>query len=67
MVYIPLGVMIELGFIEQLCSMIICIVIDCILDVIYTIIIIVMFLFYWKSKDDRQQDDDELPLRTIPD
>ena len=67
MVYIPVGVMIELGFIEQLCSMIICIVIDCILDVIYTIIIIVMFLFYWKSKDDRQQYDDELPLRTIPD
>lgn len=61
-VYVPVGVMIELGFIEQLSSMIICIVIDCVLDVIYAIIIIVMFLFYWESKDD-----DELQLRTTPD
>ena len=40
MVYIPVDVMIELGFIEQFSSMIICIVIDCTLDVIYAIIII---------------------------
>lgn len=66
-VYVPVGVMIELGFMEQLSSMIICIVIDCVLDVIYAIIIIVMFLFYWESKDDGQQDDDELQLRTTPD
>jgi len=67
MVYIPVGVIMELGFIEQLSSMIICIVIDCILDVIYAIIIIVMFLFYWESKDDGQQLDDELQLRTTLD
>ena len=67
MIYIPLDVMIELGFIEQLSSMIICIFIDCILDIIYAIIIIVMFLFYWESKDDGQQLDDELQLRTTLD
>lgn len=67
MVYIPVGVMMELGFIEQLGSMIICIIIDCILDIIYAIIIIVMFLFYWESKDDRQQLDSELQLRTTLD
>ncbi len=64
LVYIPVGAMIELGFIEQLSSMILCIFLDCILDVIYAIIIIVMFLFYWESKDDCQQLDDELQLRT---
>ncbi len=64
MAYVPVGVMIELGFIGQLSSMIICIVMDCILDIIYAIIIIVMFLFYWGSKDDGQQLDDELQLRT---
>ena len=67
MIYIPLDVMIELGFIEQLSSMIICIFIDCILDIIYAIIIIVMFLFYWESKDDGQQLDDELQLHTTLD
>lgn len=67
MIYIPVNIMMELGFIEQLSSMIICIFIDCILDVIYAIIIIVMFLFYWESKDDGQQLDDELQLRTILD
>jgi len=67
MVYIPVGVMMELGFIGQLSSISISIVIDCILDVIYAIIIIVMFLFYWESKADGQQFDDELQLRTTLD
>jgi|LGVE01.1.fsa_nt_gb hypothetical protein len=67
MIYIPVGVMIELGFIGQLGSMIVCIVIDCILDVIYGILLIVMFLFYWDSKDDRQPLADETQLRTTLD
>ncbi len=67
MVYMPVGVMMELGFIGQLSSIIISIVIDCILDVIYAIIMIVMFLFYWESKDEGQQFDDELQLRTTLD
>ena len=66
-VYMPVSVMMELGYIGQLSSMVISIVIDCILDVTYAIIIIVMFLYYWESKDGGKQLDDKSQLHTTLD
>lgn len=60
-IYLPIG------FIEQLDNIVISTALDCILDVIYSVITIVLFLFYWESKDKEQQLEDELQLRITTD
>jgi hypothetical protein len=52
-IYLPIG------FVEELDNIIISTALDCVLDVIYSVITIVLFLFYWESKDKGQQLDDE--------